>query len=76
MSGPSPNQPKQWRDLYNSALRECGDWSLRNLKADIAMSVCVQRLSEIAPEPSLERQEIRVALDDLKILKALSRKYG
>lgn len=76
MSGLSPIQPKQWRDFYNTALRECGDGTLRNHKADIAMSVCVQRLSEIAPEASSERKEIRIALDDLEILKALCRKYG
>jgi len=75
MSGPSASPSKQWRALYHGALRECGHWTHRNIQADIAISVCVQRLSEMAPEPSSERKEIRIALDDLKILKALSRKY-
>ena len=76
MSGPSSIQPKSWRDFHDMALRECGDRPLRNLKADIAISVCVQRLSEIAPLASSERKGISVALDDLKILKYLCRKYG
>ena len=76
MSGPSSIQPKSWRDFYDLALRECAERPLRNLKVDIAMSVCVPRLSEIAPLACSERKGISVALDDLKILKYLCGKYG
>jgi hypothetical protein len=67
----------QWRDFYNSALRQPGNGLFRVLLADIAVSVCVQRLLEISPAArSLEREEISIAIEDLKIFKTLCRKYG
>jgi hypothetical protein len=45
------------------------------LLADTAISHCVDRLVKIAPKRPHECEEIRVALDDLRILKVLCRKY-
>ena len=67
--------PVRWRDFYNSAFRECDSWPSRVLLADTAITLCVQRLLEIPSKRSSEREKIYVALDDLKILKALCRKY-
>jgi hypothetical protein len=66
----------RWRSSYNSAFRELGDWTLQALVADFAIMVCTERMSEIVSENSPERVEIGTALDDLRILKALCRKYG
>jgi hypothetical protein len=67
--------PERWRRSYNTAFRECGDWTLVELFADFAMMVCTERLSEITSEDSSEREEIGIALGDLRILKRLCRKY-
>jgi hypothetical protein len=67
--------PVRWRDFYNSAFRECASWPSRVLLADTAITLCVQRLLEIPQKRTSERERIYVALDDLKILKALCRKY-
>jgi hypothetical protein len=63
----------RWRSSYNTAFR---DWTLEVLLADFAIMVCTERMSEITSEDSSERAEICLALDDLRILKALCRKYG
>jgi len=67
--------PVEWRDFYDSAFRESESWPFRVLLADIVITLCVQRLLEIPQERTSERERIYVALDDLKILKALCRKY-
>jgi hypothetical protein len=54
----------------------CGNSNNQERKADLAIRACLQHLSEITPEDTSEREVIRIALDDLRILKALCRKYG
>ena len=76
MRGRAKIQPKRWRYFYRAALRARGDSSLRQLKVSVAVTACVRRLLEISPEGSLEREQISVALRDLKILRDLYRKYG
>ena len=65
--------PMRWRNSYNSALHACGNRSHEERKADLAIQACVRRLLEITPKDTSEREEIRMALDDLKVLKIL---YG
>jgi hypothetical protein len=76
MSDPSKTRPERWREFYNDALRESGegDNAARLSKVDLAISICHWRLIELAPDPSSEREEISIALDDLNILKGLCRK--
>jgi hypothetical protein len=69
-------QPERWRDFCRAAFRADGDITIRQLKASVAITVCVRRLFEISPEASSEREQISIALDDLKILGNLCRKYG
>jgi hypothetical protein len=75
MSGFAMIGPQHWRARYGDALHEHGDGAFRRLKIAIAISACVSRLLQVAPEATLEREEISIALDDLKILSALHRKY-
>jgi hypothetical protein len=65
----------RWRDSYKQAFRARGSSPFRMLLADTAISQCVDRLVKIAPKRPHECEEIRVALDDLRILKVLCRKY-
>lgn len=76
MPGTATIQPKLWRDFYSSAFCECSDKTIAQLKVAVAITACLCRLLEIAPGESSERTEISIALDDLKILKGLYRKYG
>ena len=76
MSRPTDLKPKRWRDFYSDAFREGGDGMLWHLKVSIAITVCLNRLLEIPAEAVSERKEISVALDDLKILSRLHRKYN
>jgi hypothetical protein len=66
----------RWRSSYNSAFCNLGDWTLQVFFADFAIMVCTERMSEIVSEDSPEGAEICTAIDDLRILKALCRKYG
>jgi hypothetical protein len=61
----------RWCSSYNTAFREWGDWTLEVLLADFAIMVCTECMSEITSEDSSGRAEICLALDDLRILKAL-----
>jgi hypothetical protein len=74
MSKPAKTRPQRWREFYNDALRDSGDRAIRQSKVHLAISVCLLRLIELAPDPSAERQEISTALDDLKIIRELYKK--
>jgi len=74
--GSAKIHPERWSDFYSAAFRESGDNTIRQLKASIAITACICRLLEISQEPSSEREQISIALDDLKILGSLCRKYG
>jgi hypothetical protein len=76
MAGPAELQPKHWRDFYSAAFRARGDNTLRQLMISTAITVCICRLLEISLEQSSEHEQISIALDDLKILGGLCRKYG
>ena len=65
----------RWRRSYNNALHGCGNKTDRERKADLAICACVQRLSEITPKDTLEREEISTALGDLRLLRILYRSY-
>ena len=65
-----------WRDSYRNALRACGDKIDQESKADIAVDACIERLGQIVAQGSPEGDHVRTALADLRILKALYRKYG
>jgi len=65
----------RWRDSYKQAFRARGGSPFRTLLADAAIRKCVKRLVKIAPKRIHECEEIQAALDDLRILKALCRKY-
>jgi len=65
----------RWRDSYNAAFRERGSSPSRMILADSAISQCVESLIGIAPKRTGERAEIHLALEDLRVLKALCRKY-
>jgi hypothetical protein len=66
----------RWRDSYRKALRACGDKTRQKLTADIAVSACLERLAQIIPAQTPEREEIRTAVADLRILRRLYKKYG
>jgi hypothetical protein len=72
--GPAAIQSKLWRDFYSSAFHEYGDKTIGQLKVAVAITACLWRLLEIIPERSSEREEILIAIDDLRILKGLYRK--
>jgi hypothetical protein len=76
MPGSPKIQPKQWRDFYAAALRGHGDSLFRQLQVSVAMTLCMGRLLEIFPKRSSEREQIEIALDDLRILGGLYKKYG
>jgi|HubBroStandDraft_6_1064221.scaffolds.fasta_scaffold666776_1 hypothetical protein len=76
MLGPADLPSNRWRHFYAAAFLEHGDNTLRQLKISIAITVCVRRLLEISPEGRSEREQISIALDDLKIHGGLCRKYG
>ena len=65
----------RWRNSYNSALHACGNRSHEERKADLAIQACVRRLLEITSKDTSEREEIRMALNDLKVLKILYGRY-
>ncbi len=69
------HQPKRWRDFYDAAFRERADDALRQLKVSVAMTICVRRLLEIGWEESSEREQLSIAVDDLRILTGLYKKY-
>jgi len=60
-----------WRDFYNGAFCETGDKTARLVKVNLAISVCLWRLTAISREGSSECENILTAVDDLKILKGL-----
>jgi hypothetical protein len=74
--GSAKIHPERWSDLYSAAFRESGDNTIRQLKASVAITACIRRLLEISQESSSEREQISIALEDLRILANLSRKYG
>jgi hypothetical protein len=75
MSRPGDTRPARWRDFYSRALRECGDKNLRQFLIVEAMTVCIRRQLDTAPEGASEREEIAIALNDLKILLRLFTRY-
>jgi hypothetical protein len=74
MSEPAKTRPERWREFYNAALHDSGDRAIRQSKVHLAISICHWRLIELAPDPSSERDEISIALDDLKIIRDLDKK--
>ena len=74
MWGPVTSQPNVWRNFYKGAFCETGDKTARLVKVNLAISVCLWRLTAISREGSSECENILTALDDLKILKGLYRK--
>ena len=64
-----------WRNSYNSAMHACGNKNCQDLKTDIAIRACVERLWLIEQEETTEQEEICAALADLSILKNLYKKY-
>lgn len=64
-----------WRNSYNSAMHACGNKNCQDLKTDIAIRACVERLWQIEQEETTEQEEICAALADLSILKNLYKKY-
>jgi len=71
MWGPVTSQPNVWRNFYKGAFCETGDKTARLVKVNLAISVCLWRLTAISREGSSECENILTALDDLKILKGL-----
>jgi hypothetical protein len=67
---------QRWRNSYRTALRACGNKSHQEREADLAIRACVRCLSQIVPGKTRELAEIRTALADLKLLKALYGKYA
>ena len=65
----------RWRSSYNSAMHACGNKNCQDLKTDLAIRACVERLWQIEQEETTEQEEIYAALADLSILKILYRKY-
>jgi hypothetical protein len=65
-----------WRCSYNNALHASGNKTDQERKADLAICACVQRLSEITPKDTSEREEIDTALNDLEFLKPLYSTHG
>ena len=61
----------RWRRSYNNAWHACGSKTDQERQADLAICACVQRLSEITPKGTSEREEVDTALNDLKLLKLL-----
>jgi len=51
-----------WRRCYNTALHACGRKTEQERQADLAICACVQRLSEITPKDTSEREENDTAL--------------
>jgi hypothetical protein len=74
MSEPAKTRPERWREFYNDALRDSGDRDVRQSKVHLAISLCLLRAIELAPERSAEREAISTALHDLKIIRDLSKK--
>jgi hypothetical protein len=74
MWGPVTSQPNLWRNFYDGAFCETGDKTARLVKVNLAISICLWRLTAISREGSSECESILTALDDLKILKTLCRK--
>jgi len=74
MSVPATSQPNLWRNFYNGAFCATGDKTARLVKVNLAISICLWRLTAISREGSSECENILTALDDLKILKILCRK--
>ena len=66
----------RWRRSYNNALHACGNKTDQERKADLAICACVQRLSEITPKDTSEREKIDTAPNDLKLLKLLYSTHG
>lgn len=66
---------RRWRNSYNSALHACGNKSLQERKADLAIRVCVECLWQLDTEDIGESEKIRAALADLRVLKALYIRY-
>jgi hypothetical protein len=73
---PRARAHQRWRNSYKSALHACGARSHQERKADLAIRACVRRLSETTPKDTSEREEIRTALVDLKLLKLLYSRHG
>jgi hypothetical protein len=48
----------------------------RQLGLSVALTVCLCRILEISPESSSEREQISIALEDLKILEGRNNKNG
>ncbi len=67
---------EHWWNSYRHALHACGDKAREDGEADKAIRVCIKRLSQISPKQTPEREAVRVALSDLKLLKRLYRKYS
>jgi len=65
----------RWRRSYNNALHGCGNKTNQERTADLAICACVQRLSEITPKDTSEREEISTALSDLRLLTILYKRY-
>ena len=63
--------PNLWRNFYKGAFCETGDKTARLVKVNLAISICLWRLTAISQEGSAEYENILTALDDLKILKSL-----
>jgi hypothetical protein len=76
MSGPFTIRPKQWRDLYDDAVRESSNPILQQTKVHVAISACLGRLLELAPEMLAERKAISIALDDLKVVRAIGKRLA
>ena len=65
-----------WCHSYHNALRQSDNRRLRLHLANVALASCVRRLHKIRKPESIERGQVLTAIDDLKILKCLWKRYG
>ena len=68
--------PRRWLALYKEAFRQPGEIARRQQSLSTALTACHRWLFEMSPERSSEREESSTAIEDLKILESLYKKYG
>ena len=65
-----------WTHAWSDAIREV-DPARQMIPAGLALNECTNRLSQLGLLPTCEEHEsLRTALEDLKVMAHLNRKYG
>jgi hypothetical protein len=62
-----PQLNRSWRYLFTQAFGE-GNKSVRQFNVTAARAACLNRLWELSPRATSERDDILLALEDLRIL--------